>query len=358
METRARRWARCAWLAVLVVASTSAQVSDPQASLRQIAQQALQAHDERRYDEALGLYQQLLQVDAKDTWVLYEMAQIHGAQDNFAECIKYAQRALKTKGGEQPATFRLLGACQDDGGKGKDAARTLAKAVKKFPKDGMVNYSYAVTLLRQNQVNKALKPLQVAIDETPEFADPYITYAGLLKALSSRAGQALMGLRFLMIEPDTERAVALVQAIDKSLSEGSAGFEAEESKPAVHISLGSLLHRDLAGFDMIFPGVAAKAKLVAQEKNLNASDRFVWTLATLLTVMARDDDRPTAQGFIWTHSFNSLNTLSERGVLDTYLYHVAAIGKLDGAEAWLRAHQQDVLGLAKVMDEFPGGRLE
>lgn len=348
METR--RWillAMMVWMAPVQAQQMHAQ--------RELAMQALRADEAGEAAVALGHYQQLLALDAKDVWVLHSMARLYGLQQNFSKCIEYARRGIKLKSDYQALIFNVLGSCQDEAGKNRDAVKTFAKGVKLFPKDGVLNYGYGVALLRQGQIGKALGPLQVAIEETPEFSSPYLTYAAVLRQLGSQAGQALMGLRFLMVEPESERAMALVKVINQSLLESSARYE---TSVANHVSLiGLMLHKELVEFDLIFPGVAAKARAAAQERNLNASDQFVWSIAALLTVMARDAGSRQNEGFVWSRAYTSLNTLSERGVLDTYLYHVAAIGQLAGAQDWLDAHPSDVRGLAKVMDEFPGGRL-
>lgn len=326
---------------------------------RTLAQLASNAYEAGRYDEALGYYQQLLTANPKNPWVLMQTSMSHGAQKNYAQCIKYAQKGIKIKSDYQSVTYEVLGACLTDAGKERDAVKALAQGVKAFPKDGMLNYDYALALLRQQKVNEAVKPLQVAIDETPEYASPYLLYADLLNALGSRAGLSLMSLRFLMIEPDSDRAVEVVQSINKALTESSARFDLNSSANTLHISIGALLiHRELIDFDMLLPALSAKAKVAAEERHLNASDQFVWSLVALLTTMSNTSDPELMQGFVWTHAYNSLLTLSKRGVLDTYLYHVAAIGKLDGATQWLDEHDSDVVGLAKVMDEFPGGRLK
>jgi hypothetical protein len=348
------RYLLSAWIALLCVASS--QPAQAQTVVAQI-QQAVALHDAGRYDEAIAIYQALLVDDEKNPWVLYEIASSYNGKQDYASCIQYAERGAKIESDVQSASYMAWANCLDDSNKHSKALKIYAKAAKKFPNDARLQYNYSVALIRANRIAEAVSALQASIDEAPEYSSPYVSYAAVLGALGSRAGQMLMGLRFLMVEPDSARAKAVAKQLNQDFIDASEQYAREAAKPAIHLSISSLLYNELINFDVLYPGVAANARTGAKTRGLGEGAQFVWAATALLTVMANRGDAVDQRGFVWTHAYSTLRTLNDRGVLDTWLYHVAAIAELEGAQAWLDTHESDVLGLQKVMDDFPGAHL-
>jgi tetratricopeptide (TPR) repeat protein len=299
-----------AWIALVCLIGSQSVLA--QTSFNQL-QQAVALHGVGRYDDAIAIYQQLLTHDRKNPLVLYEMANSYYAKLDYASCIQYARQGAKIESDVQSAAYMAWADCLDDSAEHSEALNICAKATKKFPKDARLQYNYGVALIGANRVADAVRALQASIDEAPEYSSPYFSYAAVLGALDSRAGETLMGMRLLIVEPDSDRAKIVAKQLNQDFIDAAAQFKRESAKPVIHISDSALLFRELIGFDLVYPRIAANGRTGAKARGLGEDTQFVWAATALLTVMADQADNKHQDGFIWTDAYNALHTLGNRG---------------------------------------------
>lgn len=135
------------------------------------------------------------------------MALSYEALKDYDKCIEYARRSTRIRSTAQANAFAAVANCQDDSSDIEGALKTFAEGLKRFPKDVMLNFNYAVSLLRHDQPACARKALRVAIREAPGYPSPYLLYATLLHDQGFTAAGVLMDLRFILAEPESARAM-------------------------------------------------------------------------------------------------------------------------------------------------------
>ena len=64
-------------------------------------------------------------------------------------------------------------------------------------------------------------------------------------------------------------------------------------------------------------------------------------MQSLLTVATEKHEKTPELTFVWRNVAAPLQELSQRGLLETFLYVVADRARLDGAEAWLKDHPKE-----------------
>lgn len=315
---------------------------------------AIELHDAGSYDAAITVYQSLLEEDPNDGMVLYEIAMSYAALKDHENCITYARRSSRIESDAQAAAIAMVANCQDDAGQVEEALTTFAEGVRLFPKNVMLNFNYAVTLLRTEQPQKARDALRVTIEEAPAYASPYRVYATMLDDQGHTAAALLMYLRFIMAEPGSDRAI---DAATRVLESFAAALSEEGADKQINITMPNPDAKDLEGTGFEHLNVALGIAGAVPGKSddgspLEAPERVVLAMKFFLTMASDASDRKLKESFVWKTAAAPLLELNEREVLDTFLYHVAALGRVEGAAQRLNGQPEALEKLSQVMAEL------
>jgi hypothetical protein len=314
--------------------------ASPGASIEQSEQmrRALQLHDSGNYAEALAAYNALLEADPKNEAVLYEAGLTARALGDLNACIAYAAEAVAT-GKRTIMSLALLGCCQDDAGDAKAALKSFERGIALAPRHPEVNYNYALTLARQGKIAESRKHAEISIESDPTRASAYVLYAGILDVSKLDGPAALVRLRFLTLESNTPRASDAAAAIAKRAAEYRK--QSEEKKVVLDgLSESSAPDVTLVVLNLAFGlAVATEGKYVPA--GASEAARLVHAMQSLLTVATELHETAPDMAFVWKNAAAPLQELSQRELLETFLYVVAELAKLDGAEAWLKDHPKE-----------------
>ncbi len=315
---------------------------------------AIELHDSGSYDAAIRVYQSLLEEDPDDGMVLYEIAMSYEALKDYENCIAHAKRSSRIKSAAQPQAFAMLANCHDDSGHVDEALKAFEKGIRLFPKDVMLNFNYAVTLLRQQEPRKARDALRVAIAEAPAYPSPYKLYASMLDQQGNTAAAVLMYLRFIMAEPSSDRAIDAAARVLESF-QGALSEEGGDKQITITMPNSDAIDTEGVGFESLNVALGIAGAVPAKSDNgeqLEPADRIAVAMKVFITVAAETADRKLKKSFVWKTAADPLLELNQREVLDTFLYHVAALGRTEGAAQRLSAQPEALDKLAEVMAEM------
>ena len=331
-------------------AFASEQATEREATIKR----AIELHDAGSYDAAIRVYQSLLEEDPNDGLVLYEIAMSYESLKDYENCITYAARSSRIESEAQPAAFAMIANCQDDSGRADEALKTFAKAVRRFPKSVMLNYNYAVTLLRNQAPRKARDALRVAIEEAPGYPSPYRLYASMLDGQGHTAAALLMYLRFIMADPGSDRAIDAAAYVLESFA-GALSEEGADKEIRITMPDPNAKDTEGVGFEKLNVALAlvgAAPRVSDDGTPLEAPERLGLAMKLFLIIATDTADRKLQKSFVWQTAAVPLLELQEREVLETFLYHVAALGRVEGAAQRLHAQPEAVDKLAQVMAEL------
>lgn len=249
----------------------------------------------------------------------------------------------------------MMANCQDDAGQVEESLKTFAEGVRLFPKNVMLNFNYAVTLLRNKESSKARDALRVTIEEDPGYPSPYRLYALMLDDQGHASAALLMHLRFIMAEPGSDRAIDAAARVLQSFA--GALSEEEGADKQITIAMPSNDAKDIEGTGFehlnVALGIAGAVPSTSDEGTpLEPPERFVVAMKLFLTIAAEASDNKLKQSFVWKIAADPLLELNEREVLDTFLYHVAALARVEGAAARINGQPEAFDKLAQVMAEL------
>jgi tetratricopeptide (TPR) repeat protein len=342
--------------------SAYAQDTDRIATIRK----GIQFHDQGNYQTALAIYQSLLADDPKDDLVLYEAALTYSAMQEYPACIEHAERAAAVKSQTQAAAITILASCQDDAGQLDKALKTFAKGVKSYPQDVPLNFNYGISLQRDGDLRRAAKHLQVAMERAPKYASPYLPYADIRQAQGSTAIATLLYLRFIMLEPQSDRAV------DAAKNAVRPFLPSDEN--TINLNVDALEGRGgeaIIGLELML-GIARNAKIEHESDEASAAgsvldgdragkdteaDKVVNAMQTfflLAQAMEAKSTKALSKDFGWITSMPLWDVLGKQDVLTVYCYHVADLASIDGARQWLSANPERINKLREVLVAWHG----
>jgi putative PEP-CTERM system TPR-repeat lipoprotein len=165
---------------------------------------------QRKFDDALATYDQLLAHAPNDAEALYRKGMLLVALKKADEALAVA-KTMTDKNPNNPFGFSLRGTALFSKGSYDDAIIALQKAASMQPQPG-VYYQLALAHLQKKGLEQALGQVQKAIDLAPNFA------------------QARMLLAVILLKKDR---------VDESINEARKAIELDEDNAAAHNVLGS-----------------------------------------------------------------------------------------------------------------------
>lgn len=345
-----------ALLTALLASATSWSAEDQSENDRDATlHRAIELHDAGSYEAAIRVYQSLLEEDPNDGMVLYEIAMTYESLKDYENCIAHARRSSGIESKAQGAAIAMLANCQDDSGQVEEALKTFADGVRRFPKDVMLNFNYAVTLLRNQKQLEARDALRVAMEEAPAYPSPYRLYATMLDDQGHTAAALLMYLRFLMADPGSDRAMDVASRVLESFAGPLAEEEGAEKQITITMPNADAKDTEGTGFEHLSIGLAIASAVPRNADDgtpLEAPERVVLAMKLFITMSAEAADKKLKKSFVWKTAAEPLLELNNRDVLDTFLYHVAALGRVEGAAQRLNQQPEALDKLAEVMADL------
>jgi tetratricopeptide (TPR) repeat protein len=313
--------------------------------------EAIALHDAGRHSEAIEIYRELLEKKPNDHLASYELALSYMATGDYAGCIEHATRASQAQQ-TRALALTLLGSCRDDAGQTQDAIAAFAEARALSPDDATLNFNYAIALGRTGDLERARELLRAVIESEPDYASPYFFYAATLQA-DGAIGAAVYGyLRFLSLEPRSQRAAEASRAVAKLLY-------AQLDRQSRHIAIARPASVTAEDPNMLTALNVALATSAANGEGSRepSADRAVAALSTFVQIgaelQANAKDTPS---FALDHFVPSVHAL-ESWELRALLFQLAAHADLDGASAWLAAHSAEAEQTMRRLSSPNRGRM-
>jgi tetratricopeptide (TPR) repeat protein len=304
-------------------------------------QQGIALHDAGKYDEAIAKYRAILADDPKNELAAYELALSANAKGDSALCIATIEPFAKTKGKSQVPMLTVLGNCLDHGGQSARALDAYHRALKLAPDDPNVLYNYGVTLAALERHKDARQALKKALTLRPLHPSGHYLLAQVLAAENFRSAALLSYLRFLSLEPTSERAADAARDV---LSLMNLGVEQKEPQQ-ITINVDPKPRKeegDFAGWEMML-SVASGSRFLVESEDLpmtpfeQTRSQVASSIRMLLESRSRLGRSYSAQNVVPFFA-----ALEEKKLLDTYAGVALSTLNLSGTQEWVKANEQHI----------------
>jgi tetratricopeptide (TPR) repeat protein len=333
----ARLYALAAIIGVLAAGPALAGLVGEGANRDSLLRKGMEQHDAGSFKAAIESFQQALRLNPRDATALYEIAHSYVSLGDFKNCLTFARRSVDI----QPAAmaYNLLARCQDELGDGPGVLATFTEGLARYPGDVQLNLNYAVTLARQRKNAEAKEHLRVAVNADPSYATPYLTYAGVLAGEQNAVGALYMWVRFLMLEPGTQRSRSVALYLKELLiptTDAKTG-----KRMTIRLATGNDPRNDFPTNPKI-PAFTLKVSGKSDERK--PADQFVSNAQLMFSVIADSIEKDTPrdrQTFVWQSAGVPIADLERAKLRETFLYYVAGLAGLEGASTWLDTHTSE-----------------
>lgn len=314
-----------------------------------LVREGIDLHDQGRYDAAVVKYRQALDLEPENALAFYELAFTYSARGDRQECIAAGEEGLRLESKVAMHLYLVTANCYDEVGATKKAAKLYKRGLRKFPDSGLLAFNYGVSLSRQGRNKKAIELAKRSIEHSPGHASSHWLLGELFREEGYAVPALLAYLRFLSIEPSSERAGVAARRVVALMTRGVT----RSSDKDVTITIDPKPHKkegDYSAAELILPLLEASRGLEEGEEVKTDIEHFVDSIVTFVKVL--DESSGDARNRSWVdRTYVQLFAAAENaGVLEALAHSALSKLNLPGTAEWLEIHSSEVDEMSEWLD--------
>lgn len=295
---------------------------------QELIRQGIELHELGEFGRAEQRYLQVLAVNPDNAFAMYELAYALVAQRKHDEALRWADKALQYRSSSRPELLVLKANLLDGAGKSAKAIELYQQGLKEFPDYSGLYYNYGITLLNQRKIDNAVSQLEANLQLRPDHASGHLAL-GMAFAEQSRRTEAILALlRFLSIEPDSERSGNVLGELRSLMSRGISVEKDESGKPKISVGPGAF------GASTNDLGLALMASLFTIDEN---EEKRHSQLSMIISMLAEPKQPIKANEMVKAHYLDFLKAIYNNKHQQTFVYYVEQ-SRSDQAKKWLAEH--------------------
>lgn len=313
--------------------------SAPNATQQEQIRKASELHDNKKFDEAIAIYDKLLAEAPDLTLALYEKSFSLYAKGEKEKAMQLAYEGAKYKSDELPMMYMMIANGLDDAGKDDEAVRIYRQAEDILKMDvntqrylAAIYYNLGVTYLRQKKDKEARVELKKAVENDFAYASPHVMLANIFSRTRYRIPAFLAAGRFLSIEVNTDRsgtAAAIIRDVFRAPAK-----DAKSGNITINLDLSAPTDEGDFGMYDLLVGVSGAAG--KEDKKKSDNDIFVDGIDSMISMLA--DDKKLAGTFVGKTYIPFYAEMKRKGYTEVFGHVVLYISGTETAKAWLESH--------------------
>lgn len=313
------------------------------AKVRQLIQTGVQLYDQGEFQAAIDSFTQALALEPPNAVALYERALAYIAAGDPRSCVADAQAGLELDSPLEARFYTIGGSCFSEDGKTKKALRFFQKGLKRYPEDTSLHFNVAITLANSGKGPEARSHLQAVLRREPDHPSANLHLASLYQEGGYRVPAAFQYLRFLAVEPSSQRSAVAAASFLELLNFGLEKTGEEDYS----VSVPFTDQTDEGDFDVLNLSLSllAAAATTEEYQELEPAERLAKILDSLVAIAQESEEAPSTTTFVWDHAIAFLIAMRDSGVLEPFSYVAFSQLRLDGAEEWVTSHREEVSSL-------------
>lgn len=295
---------------------------------REKLQEGVALHDGGRFMAAAAVYEAILTENPDAVQVLAESCLSWLAAGDCEKALTFSLRGAEYKSPWLGQFYSLAGECYEKTQRAEQAVPFFQAAIGAQPDNFLAYYRLGVTFAGLKRLQEAREALKAAVALAPDRSDPHYALGMVMRAEGLRVPALLALLRFLVLEPETDRSKEALRIVSETLD--ALGGKAETGERA-------------AGADSEAEGdYTAVAGAVTQAWNRESDDpvadgwsRLTSTVGALFDRLGKEDPawRETFSGKFYVPYFAAL---SAKGWVPPFCAHIFRATGNDLVGAYIR----------------------
>ncbi len=308
----------------------------------------IQLHDQGRYDEAIGVYKDLLAKDPANSMAMYEMAYTYYALGEMEKAVEMCDRGLKVTDNDGDL-YELKGNILDDMGRSQEAVKCYRKALMTSGRPYLVYYNMGYALVRMEKYEDAEDAFKHAAVLNPKHPTSQMMLAKLWASDRMQIQSIFAYVHFLVLEPVSPRAG---QAARELVTVLNTGVEKTEKGTNITLNPNIFLEKKNAYGSLSMMLSLRSALAVTKEEIAGSTDmqRMGYQLAGLFASMAERDAE--ADDFAWKYYSEYYRQAAERDLVNAMCAVVLESLYPKECQAWQESHPDEMLAFRKWDNNF------
>lgn len=312
---------------------------------KQTLAEGIKFHDQRRYDEAIKKYEQILKENPNNDEALYEMALSYYTKKDSAKTTELAYQLVQYKSNIGFYGYGLIANVLDDSGKPKEAVEIYQKAIKQLENEAgsqahvsSLYYNLGITYFKQKQFKEAREAEKKAVQINFSYASPNYLLAVIYQGTKYKVPALLAAARFISLEINTERTEKSVAIFLDILK----GAKKDEKTGNINIFLDMNAPKDEGDFGM-YDLLLGTLTTVTDEKDKNKTENEIFADAVDTMISILEEDKKLPSTFVGKTYIPFMVEMKKKGFSKTFAYLVLQQGGDKKAEKWLIDNDQQSL---------------
>ncbi|HRE76609.1 MAG TPA: tetratricopeptide repeat protein [Flavobacterium sp.] len=306
-------------------------------SFKERISNGVELHKSGKYDEAIKVYESILEEDAKHPEANYELALTYSVIKEYDKAIKYCDIVIKSKADISHLAYGVKGACEDYQGTPEKAIKTFKQGIKFNPNYHQLHYSLALTSYNLRKFEDAEEALISGIKVNPYHTSSHMLMGFLKYDQKERSKSLLAFFYFLLLEPEGSRANQVFQLIEQQQKHGVQ----KEDNMNISISVNSDFDKNDFGTAEMMLQLLEASKHTEENENKSEFEMFSNTNNSFFKVLG--EQRKGKKGFFWDFYVDFFYDLSkDKQMYEAYSHHVYQSKKDDNNSEWINANSVQI----------------
>jgi len=298
-------------------------------------------HDQGRYEEAIAIYREVLRQDPENGVALYELDLSLAKSGAFEECIKVGEQGLKLAPVFREHFYITEGNCLDQAGKAEEAVKLYTRGLAEFPTDSPLAFNCAITQFHLHRLKEARDLLKISLAGRPGHASSHLLLAQVYEAGGYQVPALLAALRFLSLEPSSERSEVGARLAREAFDRG---VTRDPETKAVKVTLDADAPKDEGDFSTLAMQLAivSGGRFAGDGAKRSEIEQLAGQLGALLSYLDRAPVSPKTPSFAEATYIPFLASIQRANLAAPFAYLAFSSLELPGTTEWADHHPQEM----------------
>lgn len=331
--------------ALLISLSAFSQNSE---KIDKLIDEGVSLHDKGQYSDALKKYDEALVLDPSNKIAFAEKSMTQLAMARYEDVILTCQLAIQKLPGQSGSSnfYVNYGTALDELKQSEKAISIYNQGLKIFPTSYSLYFNKAITLLRTENKPDAILCLQQTLRNNPEHLKSHRLLGLLLIESEQRIPSIFANSRFLILEPEGERAATTLTMLQNVMT--SNVKKGPGNKITLNIGRNMLSDTTNAAatnenvFTATDLNLTMSAALDYDSKNKKKTEveNFIRKFNTICETLK--ETQAKNHGFYWEYYAPYFIEMSNKGFIDTFAYLAFASTNKKNVTSWIKTHASEI----------------